>query len=310
MFASPGTASAVAHQPAAVLPDVPEAPKAQLLAWEKELLGFYITSHPLLEQEQALLHFGTANTRSAQTMPEGAQLVIGGIITRVKKSVTKTGRSAGMTMANITLEDLEGQIDAVLFAQTLTEIAKKYPDTVALERIVFLRGRVDRRRETPCIIVDDLIPAANAAARFTTEVGLKLDPARHAETAISQIGQTLKRHAGPIRVYAQINADVGVQSLPDAEKKITLQLGKEYAVRPTSELVDDLEKLLGPGSVQLLGDGSRRLRRMEQQRLAFEARNREEQPAAEIAAACLPAGEAPPDADEIGELALATSEAE
>ena len=49
---------------------------------------------------------------------------------------------------------------------------------------------------------------------------------------------------------------------------------------------------------------------MEQQRVAFEARSREEQPPAEIAAAGLPAGEAPPDADEIGELALATSEAE
>jgi DNA polymerase III subunit alpha len=313
MFASPGATAALAHHPAPVLPDVPEAPKAQLLAWEKELLGFYITSHPLLEQEQALLHFCTANSRSAQTLPENTQVIIGGIITRVKKTMTKTGRSAGMTMANITLEDLEGQIDAVLFAQTLAEIAKKYPDAVALERIVFLRGHVDRRRETPCIVVDELIRAANAVGRFTTNVGIKLDPARHGETVITQVAEILRRYAGPIRVYAQISVPVpsGGQALAQTESKVTLQLSKEYGVRPGAELVEELEKILGPGAVQLLGEGSRRLRRMEQQRLAFESRNREEQSQSEKEIATV---EAPPIApelepDELSEVAMAAADA-
>jgi DNA polymerase-3 subunit alpha len=312
MFASPGATAALAHHPAPVLPDVPEAPKAQLLAWEKELLGFYITSHPLLEQEQALLHFCTANSRSAQTLSENAQVIIGGIITRVKKTVTKTGRSAGMTMANITLEDLEGQIDAVLFAQTLADIVKKYPDAVALERIVFLRGHVDRRRETPCIVVDELIPAANAVGRFTTNVGIKLDPARHGEMVIKQVSEILRRYAGPIRIYAQISVPLSGsgQALPQTEGKVTLQLSKEYGVRPGAELIEELEKILGPGAVQLLGEGSRRLRRMEQQRLAFESRSREEQSQSEKEIATV---EAPPIApelepDDLGEFAMAAAD--
>ena len=53
------------------------------------------------------------------------------MINRVKKSVTKNGRSAGMSMAMITLEDLEGQIDGVLFAETLADITKRYPESVS-----------------------------------------------------------------------------------------------------------------------------------------------------------------------------------
>src|SRR5690349_16570854 len=85
------------------LPDMEELPDAELLKFEKELLGFYISSHPLTEHQVALEHFSTASTREAMNCSEGTEVTIGGMINRVKKSVTKNGRSAGMTMAMITL---------------------------------------------------------------------------------------------------------------------------------------------------------------------------------------------------------------
>src|SRR5205807_2205668 len=121
MFSSPAAQSA-ARPLADALPEVDELPDAELLKFEKELLGFYITSHPLTEHQVAVEHYSTASSKEATTCSEGTEITIGGMINRVKKSVTKNGRSAGMMMAMITLEDLEGQIDGVLFAETLADV--------------------------------------------------------------------------------------------------------------------------------------------------------------------------------------------
>ena len=70
---------------------------------------------------------------------EGTEVTIGGMINRVKKVITKNGRIAGQKMAIITLEDLEGQIDGVILAETLREVTEKYPDVD--------RQRADRVRQ-------------------------------------------------------------------------------------------------------------------------------------------------------------------
>ncbi|MDB5333281.1 MAG: polymerase alpha subunit, partial [Phycisphaerales bacterium] len=241
------------------LPDVEELPDAELLKFEKELLGFYITSHPLTEHQAKLEHYSTASSKEAATISEGTEVTIGGMISRVKKSVTKNGRSAGMTMAMITLEDLEGQIDAVLFAETLTDVQKRSPDGVGLEKIVFLKGKIDRRRETPSIVVNDLIPVEDAVGRLTTMVALKLDPLRHSEEALAQLEQALARHKGNVEVYIQVSTG--------RDQKVTMRLDRDRFVRPTQQFVDDLELILSPGSVQLCGLGTRRRKKAMQQQL-------------------------------------------
>src|SRR5437868_6554820 len=108
------------------LPEVPELPGQELLKFEKELLGFYITSHPLIEHQSELERYSTASTREALTLAEGTEVTIGGMITRVKKVVTRNGRSAGMPMAILTLEDLEGSIDSTAFAEIFADISQRY----------------------------------------------------------------------------------------------------------------------------------------------------------------------------------------
>src|SRR4051812_37530787 len=149
------------------LPDVEEFKNAELLKYEKEVLGFYITSHPLAEHQAEIERYSTDSTREAMNRSEGSEITIGGMINPVKKSITKNGKSAGMAMAMITLEDLEGQIDGVIWAEKLAELQKR-GDIVAVERIVFLRGKIDRRRETPSIVVNDIVPIEDAVARMTT----------------------------------------------------------------------------------------------------------------------------------------------
>jgi len=242
---------------ASALPDIDELPDAELLKFEKELLGFYITSHPLTEHQVALEHFSTASTREATGLSEGTEVTVGGMISRVKKVITRNGRSAGMPMAIITLEDLEGQIDGTMFAETFAEISQKYPDAVAAESIVFVRGKVDRKRETPSLLVNELVPISESVSRLTTAVALKLDPARHAADVVAQLDPLLKRHTGNTEVFLQYASPA---------RTVVMRLDRERSVRPTPQFVDDLELLLGTGAVQLCGAGTRRRKRLQQQR--------------------------------------------
>jgi DNA polymerase-3 subunit alpha len=161
-------------------------------------------------------------------------------------------------MAMITIEDLDGQVDGVIFADALADVNKRYPDAVAVESIVFVRGRIDRRRETPSIIVTDVIPIGESIPKLTTGIALKMDQTHHKPGLVPQLKQVLQSHTGNVRVYLQIAT---------AAQKVVLQLGKDCCVRPVKGLVDDLESILGNGRVQLLGDGTRRARRLEQQKL-------------------------------------------
>jgi DNA polymerase-3 subunit alpha len=262
MFAPSADAAAapsIASTMGGALPDVDELPDADLLKFEKELLGFYITSHPLTEHQSALEHFSTASTREAMACSEGTEVTVGGMITRLKKVITKNGRSAGMPMAIITLEDLEGQIDGTMFAETYAEVVAKYPNVVAAESICFVRGKVDKKRETPSLLINEVLPIGEVIPRLTTAVALKLDPLRHSPEVAAQLEEALRRHKGVVEVYLQVATG------PDS--KLVMRLDRERFVKATRDLVDDLEQLLGPGSVQLCGAGTKRRKKQQQQQL-------------------------------------------
>jgi DNA polymerase-3 subunit alpha len=260
MFGGPAAQVAAPPPP---LPNVEELPSAELLKFEKELLGFYITSHPLTEHQAALDRYVTATTREAMNYPEGAEVMVGGMINRVKKTTTKTGKSAGQLMAIIAIEDLEGQIEAVLFSDMFADISQRYPGAIANESIVFVKGKVDKRREVPCLIANDLVPMSDAIAKLTTSIGVRLDPARHNTETVQQMADVLKRHRGKKEFYIQVPAADG--------KKVSLRVNGELGVRISRELVDELELLLGSGLVQLGGEGNKRIKRIQQQALFKDA---------------------------------------
>ena len=140
-----------ASKPADVLPMMEEFPNAELLKYEKELLGFYITNHPLAEHEVSLANYATATTREVKNMPEGAEVTIGGMINRIKRTVTKTGRSAGQPMCILTLEDLEGQIEATMFSETLAKITKEYPKRSTPSRSFSFAARSTNEGKPPAL---------------------------------------------------------------------------------------------------------------------------------------------------------------
>jgi DNA polymerase-3 subunit alpha len=258
------------------LPNIEELPNAMLLKYEKDLLGFYITSHPMTEKQAEIDRYTTASTREIANLSEGSEVTMGALISQVRKRVTKNGRSAGQQMAIATLEDLDGQIDATIFAESLAEILKRSPDALAADSIVFVKGKVDKRREKPGLVVNDVIPLAEATGRLTTAV--RLDLARNGRQNpefVHQLKPVLAKHKGRVDVWVRLACQDG--------KTVTMQLDRQWGVRPAVEMVTDLEQAFGQGCVQLAGEGARRMKRLEQAKLFTE-----EPVEAEMAA---PAGE-------------------
>ena len=259
------------------LPRLEELETAELLKLEKELLGFYLTSHPLTEHQTLIERYSTASTRDPLRLPADAEVVIGGMISRVSKKVAKSGPSQGQQWCIITIEDLEGQIDGMIWAEAYAQIVQRNPNLLAADEIVFVRGKVDKRRETPCIVVADVIALSEAVGRLTTSVLLELDHGRHRPEAMAQIKPLLAQHAGTIQVYAKVAMGSG--------PTVLLKLGPDCAVKPSRAMIDALDRVLGPGGVQVHGAGSMRIKRMRQERL-FKGDGPEETPReAEIDAA-------------------------
>ena len=264
LFGAPDPSAAASSSAMNVtLPNIPDFEPQELLKMEKELLGFYITSHPLTQQQRWVEKYSTVNTRECMTTSEGTEIIMGAMLSAVKTKVAKTGRSAGQRWAILEFEDLDGKIEGMCFAEPFGLITSKYPDLLKTDTVVFVKAKVDRKRENACLIVNDVFPVSESLARLTKHVVLKLDPNQHDAGVFAQLPDVFKMHKGNCPVFAQTTDHAG--------RKVTMQLDRENSLKPSQILIDDLERVLGSGSVDVLGDGNKRLKRLEQQRLFREA---------------------------------------
>jgi DNA polymerase-3 subunit alpha len=152
------------------LPHCPAWTMHERLTHEKAALGLYVSSHPLDEHRGALERFTTVAIADIGQLKAEVEVIIGGMLTRVRHTFVKQGRSAGQKMAMITLEDSTGSIDGVVFSDTFAIVAPM----MEAERIVFIKGKVDRRREEPSIRVEQVIPIERGAEELTRAVKIVL----------------------------------------------------------------------------------------------------------------------------------------
>ena len=155
------------------LPQVPPWTAAELLKQEKAVLGFYVSSHPLREHLDTIRRFGTATTAELAALPGDTTVTLGGLISQVKKRITQRGRSAGQAMAILTVEDETGPVEAVAFSN----VYARYSSLLEEDRIVFLRGKLQQRDDTPSLLVNQVIPFEQAAEQLTERVRIVLGPA-------------------------------------------------------------------------------------------------------------------------------------
>ncbi|NJL30509.1 MAG: hypothetical protein HC898_02125 [Phycisphaerales bacterium] len=116
--------------------------------------------------------YATADVAQIDQLAADVEVVLGGMLTRVKPTVTKKGNNPGSKMAMITIEDHSGAIEAVVFSDAYAVAA----ELLQPDRIVFLRGKVDRRRERPSVIVQKVISIHDAIGELTQSVIIRPDP--------------------------------------------------------------------------------------------------------------------------------------
>ncbi|MCH7873531.1 MAG: hypothetical protein IID33_17680 [Planctomycetes bacterium] len=212
-----------------------------MLAREKAVLGFYITRHPLASQEKLLEACATASTVDLAKYDEGATVIVGGIVSSLRTVIPRKGRNAGKRMGIVTLEDLKGRIEAVLFADKLpTYQADLVPDAV-----LFLEGKVDRRREEPSLHVTRVVTAENAVKELAT--ALLIDLAQ--DGPIEELVGLLRKSPGECRVY--LNVATGQDLCAQIE------CHPSFSASCTPELLGSIIKLLGSAAVHVLGPTQR-----------------------------------------------------
>ncbi len=224
--------------------DAPRLPhvqwsEAEMLAHEKATLGFYVTRHPLTSHEKTLRKYGTARTIDLGRYTDGSEVVLAGMISKVRTVVTKTGRSAGRRMGIVTIEDLSGQVEVILFPNDL----ERFQPLLALESVVFVRGQVDRRRQEPSLRVSEVILLDEADERLSAMVLVRMDPTTTADT-LREMSELVKRYRGDRPIYLQMWTRDGM--------KVTIRAGSGCGVRPSAEFLQAAEEIVGAGCVEAL----------------------------------------------------------
>ncbi len=226
-------------------PPIPAAEfeRSELLAMEKETLGTYLSSHPLTEVRGALRARVDCSLADLASKQDGSWLTVGGIVTECKKIRTKSGSQ----MMFATLDDVEGQVEMLVFKADQAESAA----VIQPDAIVLVRGRLDHkdRGETKLVVQEAerfepdaeeiaAAPAVASAPKGPFEV--EIDAGVLSEGLIEELKAVLEHHRGEAEVHVAIQNG-------DPEPRL-LRLGEAYRVRPSGRLRSELDHVLGNAS--------------------------------------------------------------
>ncbi len=226
-------------------PDVEPWSESQLLTAEKETLGFYVSSHPLVEHAVRLRDLSRPEKISLTTLAQyadGTPVLVGCMISELPPTVTKTGKSAGRKMAMLTIEDITGKCDAVAFSETYERTA----ELLTPESVVFISGTVDRRRERPSIIINEVFSVDDGIEKFTRQVAIELRDGTGEGELLSKVKAIVEGNNGGCSLALKVSA----QARPDVT--VWVAADSAWSVRPTRELFKALADALGDNSVSLL----------------------------------------------------------
>jgi DNA polymerase-3 subunit alpha len=220
------------------LPNVAPWPEPKMLACEKEVLGFYVTSNPLSHHAESISAYSTQNSSELAETNGEKEVVIGGMVTKIRYNLTKTGRNAGSKMAVFTLQDLQGTVEVVMFPEVLNEFA----EVLVADAIVFVKGKLDYRRERPNVLATELIALEDVREKLAAKVKIGLDAREVTEERIAQIKSICEHHKGKSAVHVAVRTDKGwVHTAAD----------KDLSVNPDLDFCRKMRQLVGEENFQL-----------------------------------------------------------
>jgi len=199
-----------------------------LLANEKEVLGLYFSGHPLSRYQNEIAAY---TTHTLGGLPESGIVRVAGIILNVRRVTTKNGQG----MARFKIEDLNDEIECLVFPKSLTP---EVSHLLVPHEMVVVKGRVQPRLDTREIIVEDISPLKEARLRLARTIDVHLSGVGMEETLLDKLKKVFEAHPGSCQVNLL---------LPTSQKG-TAVLRTQYRVKPTDDLLEKIESILGRSS--------------------------------------------------------------
>ena len=212
--------------------------QGEMLAFEKELLGFYVTGHPLSEYAEILKRYEMASSGKLAQLQDGQVTRIGGIISKLVPKTTKQGKP----MAIMTLEDLDGAVEVLVFPESYA----RYAPSLKADAAIFLSGTINLREDKPKIVADQIIPLGDVPKKFTKAVHIRISAGTTEASTLSRVQEVLRKHKGEVPVMFCYMYPEG--------KLVFLEAHEHFSVAPTQQFVRDVEGILGEESVWLKVD--------------------------------------------------------
>jgi DNA polymerase-3 subunit alpha len=163
-------------------------------------------------------------------MHDGDEVLIGGIVSKAKFTTT---RKTNEKMAIMTLEDLSGVVEVLVFPSTFA----KSGGLVKQDAIIFVKGRVNLREEEPKIVANEIVTLDSVRAKYTKAIMVNVLTAGLEKNSLENLKKVLSRYPGRVPVYLNFVK-------PDG-KRTTVATGTNLLVEPHEGLVRDIEKILG-----------------------------------------------------------------
>src|SRR4051794_90348 len=214
------------------IPDIDDWDKMTLLGHEREMLGLYVSDHPLLGMEHVLS--AARDCTIGQLMldeerPDGSSVTVSGLITAVQRKVTKRGD----TWAMVALEDLEGAIDVLLFPSAYQLAA----NLLIQDAILTVKGRLSRQKDQPELHGQE-VSAPDLTDGPSGPVVISLPSTRCTPPVVEQLKEILRTHPGMSEVQLKLLARASTR---------VYRVDDGHRVSPSPALFADLKQLLGPG---------------------------------------------------------------
>ena len=214
------------------VPDVPDWDKKQRLAFEREMLGLYVSDHPLSGLEHVLAtasDCSIATLAADETRPEGSTVTECGLITSLQRKMSKNGNP----WAVVTLEDIDGSIEVLFFGETYLS----YATMLAEDTVVTVRGRV-RRRDDAVQLQAMEVALPDVSAADSRPVTITMPVSRCTPPVVERLREILGAHPGVTQVNLR---------LTQPGRATVMRLEDTLRIERTSALFGDLKALLGPG---------------------------------------------------------------
>jgi len=217
------------------LPNLEEWPENQLLSFEKEVLGFYLTSHPLIRYQEDIKKLTTADTETLGDMANGTQVSVGGLVAEVKEIQTKKGDQ----MAFLSLEDMRGRVEVIVFPDVYRS-ARPY---LRVDVPVLIRGVLDNGEERLKVKASSLVPLDEAKREKISKIHFWLRTPGLSKEQLLQLREILKENKGGCETLLHL--------IVPHRSEVIMTLSPELMVAPSDKMRRSVEGLFGEKTVEM-----------------------------------------------------------